>query len=68
LVRQPDAWESIRYLLHQFPILGILHNFLSERNLQTETVASKIAVLLKDEQALVRMRAATALGYFFGDI
>jgi len=31
-------------------------------------VASKIAVLLKDEQALVRMRAATALGYFFGDI
>ncbi|EDX02836.1 maestro heat-like repeat-containing protein family member 1 [Drosophila yakuba] len=49
-------------------VIGILHNFLSERNVQTETVASKIAVLLKDEQALVRMRAATALGYFFGDI
>lgn len=47
---------------------GILHNFLSERNVQTESVASKIAVLLKDEQAAVRMRAATALGYFFGDI
>ncbi|KAH8408933.1 hypothetical protein KR009_004065 [Drosophila setifemur] len=49
-------------------VIGILHNFLSERNAQTEAVAGKIAVLLKDEQAAVRMRAATALGYFFGDI
>ncbi|XP_016988226.1 maestro heat-like repeat-containing protein family member 1 [Drosophila rhopaloa] len=49
-------------------VIGILHNFLSERNVQTETVASKIAVLLKDEQALVRVKAATALGYFYGDV
>ncbi|XP_017099571.2 maestro heat-like repeat-containing protein family member 1 [Drosophila bipectinata] len=49
-------------------VIGILHNFLSERSVQTEAVAGKIAVLLKDEQAGVRMRAATALGYFFGDI
>ncbi|KAH8303311.1 hypothetical protein KR059_006711 [Drosophila kikkawai] len=49
-------------------VIGILHNFLSERNQQTESVATKIAVLLKDEQATVRVRAATALGYFFGDI
>ncbi|KAH8235312.1 hypothetical protein KR038_009962 [Drosophila bunnanda] len=49
-------------------VIGILHNFLSERNIQTELVASKIAMLLKDEQAAVRVRAATALGYFFGDI
>ncbi|XP_062140957.1 maestro heat-like repeat-containing protein family member 1 [Drosophila sulfurigaster albostrigata] len=49
-------------------VIGILHNFLNERNAQTESVASKIAVLLKDEQATVRMRAAQALGYFFGDV
>ncbi|XP_026846537.1 maestro heat-like repeat-containing protein family member 1 [Drosophila persimilis] len=49
-------------------VIGILHNFLSERNAQTEAVASKMSVLLKDEQAGVRIRAATALAYFFGDI
>ncbi|ALC48518.1 c11.1 [Drosophila busckii] len=49
-------------------VIGILHNFLSERNAQSESVASKIAVLLKDEQATVRVRAAQALGHFFGDI
>ncbi|KAL7745291.1 hypothetical protein ACLKA6_015316 [Drosophila palustris] len=49
-------------------VIGILHNFLSERNAQTESVANKIAVLLKDEQSTVRIRAAQALGYFFGDI
>ncbi|EDW07993.1 maestro heat-like repeat-containing protein family member 1 [Drosophila mojavensis] len=47
-------------------VIGILHNFLSERNAQTESVAGKIAVLLKDEQVTVRVRAAQALGYFFG--
>ncbi|EDW00462.1 maestro heat-like repeat-containing protein family member 1 [Drosophila grimshawi] len=49
-------------------VIGILHNFLSEQNAQTESVASKIAVLLKDEQTMVRVRAAQALGHFFGDI
>ncbi|XP_030379317.1 maestro heat-like repeat-containing protein family member 1 [Scaptodrosophila lebanonensis] len=49
-------------------VIGILHNFLSERNTQTESVGSKIAMLLKDESNTVRVRAATALGYFFGDI
>lgn len=50
------------------PSPGILHNFLSERNAQTESVATKIAVLLKDEQSTVRVKAAQALGYFYGDI
>ncbi|KAH8397492.1 hypothetical protein KR222_008299, partial [Zaprionus bogoriensis] len=49
-------------------VIGILHNFLSERTAQTESVASKIAVLLKDEQPTVRVKAAQALGYFYGDI
>ncbi|EDW81982.1 uncharacterized protein Dwil_GK25557 [Drosophila willistoni] len=49
-------------------VIGILHNFLVERNNQTESVATKISVLLKDEHPTVRARAATALGYFFGDI
>lgn len=49
-------------------VIGILHNFLTERNSQTEAVGNKIAVLLKDENHFVRVRAATALGYFFGDI
>ncbi|XP_065363715.1 maestro heat-like repeat-containing protein family member 1 isoform X1 [Calliphora vicina] len=49
-------------------VIGILHNFLTERNTQTEAVGNKIAVLLKDENHFVRVKAATALGYFFGDI
>lgn len=48
--------------------LGILNNFLTERNTQTEAVGNKIAVLLKDENHFVRVKAASALGYFFGDI
>lgn len=48
--------------------LGILHNFLAERNTQTEAVGNKLAALLKDENHFVRVKAATALGYFFGDI
>ncbi|XP_037937938.1 maestro heat-like repeat-containing protein family member 1 [Teleopsis dalmanni] len=49
-------------------VIGILHNFLTERNAQTESVGNKIAILLKDENHFVRIKAATALGYFFGDI
>ncbi|XP_036218360.2 maestro heat-like repeat-containing protein family member 1 isoform X2 [Bactrocera oleae] len=49
-------------------VIGILHNFLPERNTQTESVGNKLAVLLKDENHFVRVKAATALGYFFGDI
>uniref|UniRef100_W8B438 HEAT repeat-containing protein 7A n=1 Tax=Ceratitis capitata TaxID=7213 RepID=W8B438_CERCA len=49
-------------------VIGILHNFLPERNAQTESVGNKLAVLLKDENHFVRVKAATALGYFFGDI
>ncbi|XP_075158391.1 maestro heat like repeat family protein c11.1 isoform X1 [Haematobia irritans] len=49
-------------------VIGILHNFLSERNTQTEAVGNKLAALLKDENHFVRVKAATALGYFFGDI
>ncbi|XP_036319611.1 maestro heat-like repeat-containing protein family member 1 isoform X2 [Rhagoletis pomonella] len=49
-------------------VIGILHNFLPERNTQTESVGNKLAALLKDENHFVRVKAATALGYFFGDI
>ncbi|XP_058977775.1 maestro heat-like repeat-containing protein family member 1 isoform X1 [Musca domestica] len=49
-------------------VIGILHNFLAERNTQTEAVGNKLAALLKDENHFVRVKAATALGYFFGDI
>ncbi|XP_055840897.1 maestro heat-like repeat-containing protein family member 1 isoform X1 [Episyrphus balteatus] len=49
-------------------IIGILHNYLTEKNQQTESVGNKIAVLLKDENHTVRYKAATALGYFYGEI
>ncbi|XP_067641697.1 maestro heat-like repeat-containing protein family member 1 [Eurosta solidaginis] len=49
-------------------VIGILHNFLPERNAQTEVVGNKLAALLKDENHFVRVKAATSLGYFFGDI
>ncbi|KAH8300821.1 hypothetical protein KR018_005563, partial [Drosophila ironensis] len=64
----PEVRGSAAIVINPIWSTGILHNFLSERNAQTEAVAGKIAVLLKDEQAAVRMRTATALGYFFGDI
>lgn len=39
-----------------------------ERSPQTEGVGNSIVLLLKDENHYVRIKAATALGYFFGDI
>lgn len=47
---------------------GILNNFLAHRNHNTDSVGQKIAVLLKDDNHNVRMKAALALGYFFGDL
>ncbi|XP_037882576.1 maestro heat-like repeat-containing protein family member 1 [Glossina fuscipes] len=49
-------------------VIGILNNFLMERSPQTEGVGNSIVLLLKDENHYVRVKAATALGYFFGDI
>lgn len=49
-------------------IIGILHNYLTEKNQQSESIGNKIGVLLKDENQTVRFKAATALGYFYGEI
>lgn len=48
---------------------GLLHN-LNKANQQqsTEIVGQKIAVLLKDDHIAVRVKAATALGYMFGNL
>lgn len=48
---------------------GLLHN-LNKTNQQqsTEIVGQKIAVLLKDDHIAVRVKAATALGYMFGNL
>lgn len=49
-------------------IIGILHNFLESASQRDEAVGHKLALLLRDESTIVRLKAATAIGYFFGDI
>lgn len=48
---------------------GLLQN-LNKTNQQqsSEIVGQKIAVLLKDDNIAVRVKAATALGYMFGNL
>lgn len=48
--------------------VGILHNFLESASQRDEAVGHKLALLLRDESTIVRLKAATAIGYFFGDI
>lgn len=59
---------SINHLINK-SLSGLLQN-LNKTNQQqsTEIVGQKIAVLLKDDHIAVRVKAAAALGYMFGNL
>ncbi|XP_037026601.1 maestro heat-like repeat-containing protein family member 1 [Bradysia coprophila] len=62
-----SSWSEIRG--NAAVIIGLLQN-LNKTNQQqsAEIVGQKIAVLLKDDHIAVRVKAATALGYMFGNL
>lgn len=47
---------------------GILHSLNRTQGLPTESISNKVKALLRDDQVAVRVKAANALGYMFGDI
>lgn len=62
-----SSWPEIRG--NAAVIVGLLYNMnkaVSQH--MTENVGAKLAVLLRDEQISVRVKAAHALGYMFGDL
>lgn len=64
-----SQWPEIRG--NAACIIGLLHNLHSGSSQQQHTaeyLSHKIAVLLKDEQIAVRIKAANALGFMFGEI
>lgn len=48
--------------------IGILHSLNRIQSLPTESIGNKVKALLRDDQIAVRVKAANALGYMFGDI
>lgn len=52
-------------------MVGLLHNIHSKTGHQqhaAEYLSHKISTLLHDEQSIVRVKAANALGFMFGDV
>lgn len=53
-------------------MIGVLHHFnatgSANKNQNAEHLSHKISILLKDENNKVRIKAANALGYLYGDI
>lgn len=47
---------------------GILHSLNRNQGLPTESISNKVKVLLRDDQVAVRVKAANALGYMFGEL
>ncbi|KAJ6639089.1 Maestro heat-like repeat-containing protein family member 1 [Pseudolycoriella hygida] len=62
-----STWSEIRG--NAAVIIGLLQNANKTNQQQTtESVGQKIAILLKDDHIAVRVKAATALGYMFGNL
>lgn len=64
-----SQWPEIRG--NACCIVGLLHNIHSKTGHQqhsAEYLSHKIATLLHDDQNIVRVKAANALGFMFGDV
>lgn len=73
----PDFIESsLPFLKSNWPvirgnaavIIGILHNLNRSPGLPTESISNKVKALLRDDHVAVRVKAANALGYMFGEM
>lgn len=52
-------------------VIALLHNMRISKNgieIDRNNISLKISHLLRDDQQIVRVKAAEALGYLFGDI
>jgi len=60
-----SSWPEIRG--NAAVIIGLLHNLNATHSHASENLSQKISVLLHDEQNSVRVKAANALGFMYGE-